>query len=95
MKITAKTNYYLLLFVIFGGFLIFGVSENIKGPALPEIQNDFTLSEGKLAILLAINAFGFLLACLYTSWLINKIGVKITSVVKFNGTIWCVYLPLN
>ncbi|RCW71903.1 MFS transporter [Saliterribacillus persicus] len=84
MKITAKTNYYLLLFVIFGGFLIFGVSENIKGPALPEIQNDFTLSEGKLAILLAINAFGFLLACLYTSWLINKIGVKITSVVTLS-----------
>lgn len=39
MKISAKINYYLLLTAIFGGFLISGVSENIKGPAIPPMQN--------------------------------------------------------
>lgn len=78
-----KRNYYLLLIVIFGGFLIFGMSENIKGPALPDIQSDLALSEGMLGILLAINSFAFLLACSYTSWLISKIGAKLTSVITF------------
>lgn len=54
-----KTNYVLLLIVIFGGFLIFGVSENIKGPALPDMQVELSLSDGKLGLLLAINSFSF------------------------------------
>lgn len=79
-----KTNYVLLLIVIFGGFLIFGVSENIKGPALPDMQVELSLSDGKLGLLLAINSFSFLLACTFTSWLINKIGgVKATSILTF------------
>ncbi|GAE94055.1 sucrose permease [Gracilibacillus boraciitolerans JCM 21714] len=83
MKLQPKTNYYMLLFVIFGGFLIFGVSENIKGPALPDMQSELSLSAGTLGILLAINAFGFLLACTYTSWLISKIGAKTASILTF------------
>ncbi|WP_407271241.1 MFS transporter [Radiobacillus sp. PE A8.2] len=83
MNRNSKTNYYLLLFVIFGGFLIFGVSENIKGPAIPEMQTELALSDGMLGLLLAINAFGFLLACTYTSWLIEKIGAKTISIVTF------------
>ncbi|WP_082631251.1 MFS transporter [Gracilibacillus massiliensis] len=83
MNLKPKTNYFLLLFVIFGGFLIFGVSENIKGPAIPDMQNELSLSDGTLGVLLAINAFGFLLACTYTSWLIAKIGAKATSILTF------------
>ncbi|SHM90820.1 MFS transporter [Gracilibacillus kekensis] len=83
MNLKPKTNYFLLLFVIFGGFLIFGVSENIKGPAIPDMQNELSLSDGTLGVLLAINAFGFLLACTYTSWLISKIGAKATSILTF------------
>ncbi|MFD2655981.1 MFS transporter [Gracilibacillus thailandensis] len=83
MHLNKKTNFYLLLFVIFGGFLIFGVSENIKGPAIPDMQQELSLSDGTLGALLAINAFGFLLACTYTSWLIAKIGAKTTSILTF------------
>lgn len=83
MKTSVKINYYLLLIVIFGGFLIFGVSENIKGPAIPEIQNELSLSDGTLGLLLAINAFGFLLACTYTPFIIVKIGAKTTSILTF------------
>ncbi|UOQ48081.1 MFS transporter [Gracilibacillus caseinilyticus] len=83
MPFKTKTTYYMLLFVIFGGYLIFGVSENIKGPALPEMQSELVLSDGTLGLLLAINSFGFLLACTYSSWLIAKIGTKVTSILTF------------
>ncbi|GAB2543666.1 MFS transporter [Gracilibacillus alcaliphilus] len=83
MKEQGKVNYILLLIVIFGGFFIFGISENIKGPALPDMQNELALTDGTLGILLAINSFGFFLACTYTSWLIAKIGAKTTNVLTF------------
>ncbi|WP_286171882.1 MFS transporter [Gracilibacillus phocaeensis] len=83
IKQKEKTNYILLLFVIFGGFFIFGISENIKGPALPEMQTELTITDGTLGILLAINSFGFFLACTYTSWLIAKIGAKTTNILTF------------
>ncbi|MDC3417370.1 MFS transporter [Aquibacillus salsiterrae] len=73
------------MIVVFGGFTIFGISENIKGPAIPKIQADFQVSESQLGILLALNALGFLIACLYTSTLINKIGVKLTSIILFSA----------
>nr|WP_328701021.1 MFS transporter [Aquibacillus kalidii] len=81
----SKLNYYILLLVVFGGFLMFGISENIKGPALPEIQADFKVNEATLGIMLALNSLGFLLACSFTSFLINKIGIKITSVLMFGS----------
>ena len=85
MKQSKQLQYYILLTVVFGGFLIFGISENIKGPAIPRIQADFQLSEAQLGMLLALNALGFLLACLYTSALINKIGIKWTGILTFSS----------
>ncbi|KAB8131315.1 MFS transporter [Gracilibacillus oryzae] len=79
-----RTNYSLLLVSVFGGFLIFGISENIKGPALPDMQAELSLSNGKLGLLLAINSFSFLIACTFTSWLIDRIGAKITSILTFS-----------
>ncbi|MGN8645230.1 MFS transporter [Gracilibacillus sp. HCP3S3_G5_1] len=98
MQLNKKANYYVLLFVIFGGFLIFGISENVKGPALPEMQQELSLTDGTLGVLLAINAFGFFLACTYTSWLIAKIGAKTTSILTFvlmaiSGI--CIYFSTN
>jgi MFS family permease len=78
-----KYNYYILLCIVFGGFLIFGLSENIKGPAIPIIQTDFSLSQTQLGILLALNSFGYLLACSFTSILSNKIGIKWTGIAAF------------
>ncbi|SER99168.1 Fucose permease [Gracilibacillus ureilyticus] len=98
MNIHNRTNYALLLMVVFGGFLIFGISENIKGPALPDMQTEFNLSDGKLGLLLAINSFSFLIACTFTSWLIDKIGAKVTSIITFvlmafSG--FSIYLSIN
>ncbi|PKG25319.1 MFS transporter [Niallia nealsonii] len=76
-------NYYVLLSIVFGGFLIFGLSENIKGPAIPKIQTDFSLSEAQLGFLLALNSLGYLLACSFTSALSNKIGIKWTGIIAF------------
>lgn len=83
MENQSRYNYYILLFVVFGGFLIFGLSENIKGPAIPKMQLDFSLDEAQLGVLLALNSLGYLLACSYTSILTNKVGVKWTGIMAF------------
>lgn len=83
VRFIPKYNHYLLLAIVFGGFLIFGLSENIKGPALPVMQSEFSLSQTQLGILLALNSLGYLLACSYTSVLSNKIGIKWTAVAAF------------
>jgi MFS family permease len=81
----SRTNYFVLLFVVFGGFLIFGFSENIKGPAIPRMQFDFNLDEAQLGVLLALNSLGYLAACSFTSVLSNKIGIKWTGIIAFTS----------
>lgn len=83
MEYQSRYNYILLLVVVFGGFLIFGLSENIKGPAIPNIQADFSLNEAQLGMLLALNSLGYLAACSFTSALSNKIGIKLTGIIAF------------
>ncbi|WP_328591952.1 MFS transporter [Bacillus salipaludis] len=78
-----RMNSILLLFVVFGGFFIFGLSENVKGPALPVMQSEFKLHESQLGFLLALNSFGYLLACSFTSNLSNKIGIKWIGILAF------------
>lgn len=43
--------YAMQLATIFLGFIVFGISENIKGPAIPRIQFDFNLDEKQLGTL--------------------------------------------
>ncbi|MBD2872589.1 MFS transporter [Paenibacillus arenilitoris] len=76
-------NYVLLLIVVFGGFLIFGFSENIKGPALPRMQAELSLDELQVGVLLAFNSLGYLLACSFTGWLARKAGLKLTTALAF------------
>ncbi|WP_274651145.1 MFS transporter [Paenibacillus humicola] len=78
-------NYLLLLSVVFGGFLIFGFSENIKGPAIPLMQADFSLNEKQLGLLLALNSLGYLVACTFTSALAGRIGIKWTGITAFGS----------
>jgi fucose permease len=84
-KSTGKFNkiYAMQLATIFIGFVIFGISENIKGPAIPRIQFDFMLSESQLGTLLALNALGYLIACSFTAYLAKKWGIKWVSVAAF------------
>jgi len=76
-------NYYLLLAVIFVGYLEFGFSENIKGPAIPRIQTDFSLNEMQIGLLLALNSLGYLLACSFTGVLTKKFGIKFSNLLAF------------
>ncbi|QHT63268.1 MFS transporter [Paenibacillus lycopersici] len=82
-KHTERFNHLLLLLVVFGGFLVFGFSENIKGPAIPRIQADFGLDEGQLGVLLALNSLGYLAACTFTSALSRRVGIKWTGIAAF------------
>jgi len=91
-------NYILLLTVVFGGFLIFGFSENIKGPALPRMQGDLKLDELQVGILLAFNSLGYLLACSFTGWLTRKAGMKLTLALSFGSMAVsgvCIYFAAN
>lgn len=77
--------YALQLATIFLGFIIFGLSENIKGPAIPRIQFDFRLDEQQIGSLLSLNSFGYLLACSFTAYLTRKIGIKAVSLLAFGS----------
>lgn len=84
-KRSGKFNkiYAMQLATIFIGFVIFGFSENIKGPAIPRIQYDFMLNESQLGSLLSLNALGYLLACSFTAYLTRIWGIKIVTVISF------------
>lgn len=75
--------YAMQLATIFMGFVIFGFSENIKGPAIPRIQLDFNLSEAQLGTLLSLNAIGYLIACSFTGYLARIWGVKRVTITAF------------
>jgi len=78
-------NYKILVITVFASFLIFGFSENIRGPAIARIQADFSLTGTQLGVLLATNSFGYLLACFYTASLSRKIGLKRALIIGLAG----------
>lgn len=80
---TFNKIYAMQLATIFIGFIIFGLSENIKGPAIPRIQYDFMLDESQLGTLLSLNALGYLIACSFTAYLTRLWGIKIITVLSF------------
>lgn len=75
--------YAMQLVTIFLGFIVFGISENIKGPAIPRIQLAFNLDEQQLGSLLSMNALGYLIACSFTAILVRKWGIKAVSIMAF------------
>lgn len=86
MPQSSKVNkiFLMQLITVFAGFIIFGFSENIKGPAIPRIQFDFMLNETQLGTLLALNALGYLIACSFTAYLVKLWGIKIVSILSFS-----------
>lgn len=82
-----KRNYVWQLLTVYLGFIIFGLSENIKGPAIPRIQLSFQLDEAQIGTLLSLNSLGYLIACTFTGLLVRKIGIKATSIVSFGSMI--------
>lgn len=80
---TFNKVYAMQLATIFIGFVIFGFSENIKGPAIPRIQYDFMLNESQLGTLLSLNALGYLIACSFTAYLTRIWGIKAVTVLSF------------
>lgn len=73
---SAKKSKLLPTVALFTAFIYFGISENIKGPALPLIQDSFQINEFQLGLLLSINALGFLIATVFAGMLIKKIDAK-------------------
>ncbi|BCG56853.1 major facilitator superfamily protein [Paenibacillus sp. URB8-2] len=84
---SSKRMYIFQLLTVFIGFLIFGFSENIKGPAIPRIQLELGLDEMRIGTLLSLNSLGYLLACSFTAYLIRKIGIKAVCLLSFSSMI--------
>lgn len=80
---TFNRVYAMQLATIFVGFIIFGISENIKGPAIPRIQFDFMLSEAQIGTLLSLNSLGYLIACSFTAYLTKLWGIKRVTIIAF------------
>ena len=78
-----KNAFFYLLLVVFGGFFVFGLSENIRGPAVLPIRTEFGLGESQIGFLLAINSLGYLLACSFTAVLARRIGIRPAVVAAF------------
>ncbi|GIQ69130.1 putative MFS-type transporter YbcL [Xylanibacillus composti] len=88
-KKSARINkiYAMQLATIFIGFVLFGFSENIKGPAIPRIQFEFMLEESQLGTLLSLNALGYLIACSFTAYLTRVWGLQKVTIAAFAAMI--------
>jgi len=71
-----RSQIVILTITIFAGYFIFGLSEMVKGPAIPRIQADLNIGEFEVGLLLACNAFGYLIACSFAAQIARKIGMK-------------------
>lgn len=83
----SKRNYIFQVLTVFIGFLVFGFSENVKGPAIPRIQTNFGLDEMQIGTLLSLNSLGYLLACSFTAILVRKWGVKCVTLISFGSMV--------
>jgi len=72
----SRRNYIFLTVAVFTSFAIVGVAEIVRGTALPRIQDEFTLTEFHLGLLLAVSSAGYLIACTFTAALSRRIGIK-------------------
>ena len=94
--VAGKYNGMLLFAVVFIGYLVFGLSENIKGPAIPRIQSEYGLNEIQLGLLLSLNSTGYLLACSFTGIMSRRIGLKAaTMIALFSMTLAGLFIYLS
>lgn len=80
---SSKRNYIWQLLTVYLGFVLFGLSENIKGPAIPRMQLSFQLDEAQIGTILSLNSLGYLIACTFTGLLVRRFGIKSTTIIAF------------
>lgn len=71
-----KRNFIVLTCALFMAFAFFGFSDTARGTAFPRIQDDLRISELQLALIMAVNSIGYLIATSFTAKLARKIGMK-------------------
>ena len=77
MNRTTGNKAIVLTVCIFAAMAVLGLSDNLRGAALPRIQFDFDVSEFHIGLILATNSLGYLIACAYTARLSGKIGIRV------------------
>lgn len=71
-----KRDFIIITTAIFAAYTFFGFSDTARSTAFPRIQEDLSVTEVQLGLLMAINAVGYLIACSFTAKLARKIGIK-------------------
>ena len=71
-----RRDYILFTIATFAAFAVYGLYGHVKGAALPRIQDELDITELQLGLLLAVNAFGYLITCTFTAAIAKIISIK-------------------
>ena len=71
-----RRDYILFTIATFAAFAVYGLYGHVKGAALPRIQDELDITELQLGLLLAVNAFGYLITCTFTAAIAKRISIK-------------------
>lgn len=85
MILKRKQTALIVTYGAFFSFLIFGFTDNLKGPLLPVLLNEFNLSYAQGSNILLMLYLGFMLSILGSGFIAGKFGNRV--VLILSGTI--------
>jgi MFS transporter, FHS family, glucose/mannose:H+ symporter len=78
---TSKSTVYVLTAVCFFAFLLFGITDNLKGPTLPAMLEELSIDYGTGGNIFFSQYVGFFIATLITGILADRFGLKLVMVL--------------
>lgn len=76
MKNLSQTTFYLITFVCFLAFFLFGFTDNLKGPTLPAMLEELKIDYAAGGNIFFGEYLGFLIATLITGIIADRFGLK-------------------
>ncbi len=71
-----KKIFYILLIIVYGTMMLFGLVENLKGTTFPMIKDAFTASYDAQGGLVSFASFGYVFFCLIATISFQRYGTK-------------------
>jgi fucose permease len=71
-----RIRQFILVFIIYGTMLVFGLLENIKGVSYPLIKTEFNASYEQQGLMVSISSYGYVFFCLVAGFFLARFGVK-------------------
>ena len=69
-------TFYLLLVIVYGTMILFGLVENLKGTTFPLIKDAFHASYDAQGSLVSFSSFGYVFFCMVATLSFQKYGIK-------------------